>query len=495
MASIVATPDPTTGSVLVELDRQLVIDDFNRVVALGSWGSTSGPGGAYTLVGGTIATDYQVNGTRGQMILNTTATVRRAFLLSGLTDMDVMVRTIVPVAPTGAPIDMRVMLRGVGAEGYVIRLRLNINTTAALSIQYRDPVGNILPLTDEVLIPGLTVTASNDVMIQATISGDLIRARAWDSASAEPQTWLVMARDTRVIAGHVELSAARNTGNTNGVVTVSFDDFSVLASVEPLNLWRVTPDGAQTLVRGSSFFTQNPAGTAVIWDNEAPFDIDIFYVLKSSDSVTATVTSNTVNLTSGGDAWLRDPYDPGKNLIIEVSGDPFDYCDDTPRIMFADLQSKSYDSASGVFEIIDAQRPETVAQVRKRYGSTLYLSSKEAGDVEAIEAIIAGGYPLLLSLPVVYQFGLPTGSDWITVLTVSSDPPGVDRRLPARNWTLPFRLSDPAADTGTGNTGGNGVGGGDATYNALAASVIGATYNSLTATGFTYDDIAAGVGY
>lgn len=425
------------------------------------------------------------------MILNTAGSTRSAYLLSGLTDMTMRADIVVPVNPTGASVDSGLFVRNTLLAGYLFRVRMNTNTTATLSIQLRDAVGTLFPITAETLIPNFTVDALNDYTIEATISRGRIRAKAWLTATAEPQTWLIEASNTTYTAGSVGLFAIRNTGNTNGVFTVSFDNFEVMASVEPLNLWRHTPDGSEVLVRGSGFFGE----TGVFWDNEAPFDVDIFYTLRSSDSDTDTITSNTVNLASGDDVWLRDPYNPSNNLIIEIDDEPFDYCTDDPKIMFSDLLGRVYSSASGIFDIIDTQRPETIAQTRKRYGSTLILTSKEPEDVEAIEAIIAGGYPLLLSLPVVYQFGLPYGTDWITVFDVDQQPVGVDRRVEARVWTLPFRLSLPPADVDTGNTGGNGIGGGDATYDALMASLIGVDYTTLAAAGFDYDDIAAGTGY
>jgi hypothetical protein len=493
MASIVATPDPTTGSVLLQLNRQLVIDNFNRVVA-GGWGSASLIGGAYTTGGA----DFSVNGTVGIMTLNSLGAAYRARISSGLTDVDATLRSALLVNPTGAPIDTGIMLRYTDpAETYYLaRVRLSPGgVPATLSIQHVSGATRT-PLTAEVPV-GFNVSGTNDFNIRFTASGNLLRARVWRGAigEAEPETWLVEARDTSYTSGSVGVHAWRNSGNTNAAPEVRTEDFTVLASVAPLNLWRHTPDGTATLVRGSGFFTDTFTGTAVVWDNEAPFDTNIFYTLRSADSVTDTVTSNTVSLASGGDVWLRDPYNPSNNLVIEISDVPFDYCNDDPRIMFADLQSKVYESASGIFDLIDAQRPETIAQTRKRYGSTLYLTSKEAADVDAIEAIIAGGYPLRLSLPVVYQFGLPYGTDWVTFLAVQSDPPGTDRRLPTRNWVMPFRLSLPPSDVDTGSTGGSGIGGGGATFDNLAASVIGLTFNSLTAAGQTFDSIAAGTGY
>jgi hypothetical protein len=99
-------------------------------------------------------------------------------------------------------------------------------------------------------------------------------------------------------------------------------------------------------------------------------------------------------------------------------------------------------------------------------------------------------------LPMVYGWAHRSfGTDYITIFDVNQSLLGVDQRGSFRVWTVPFRLSPEPADTSGGGTGGNGVGGGDATYDVLAASVIGATYNSLTAAGFTYTQIAQGTGY
>jgi hypothetical protein len=495
MASIVATADPATGSVLINIDRRLVVDDFNRVVGAGSWGSASLIGGAYTLAGGTVGTDYLVNGTVGQMILATASQTRNATLLSGLTDVDASAPFVIPVAPTGASIDARVAVRRNAGASYAARVAVGPSTTAVLSIVYVDTGGTVFTLSDLFTIPDFVVSASNALSIRITASGDLLKARAWATAAAEPSTWQVTARHSALTSGGVGVAAIRNTGNLNGSQTVSWDNFTVNASVEPLSLWRHTPDGTEALVRGSGFFTAPADETAVIWDNEAPFDTDIFYTLRSSDSITDTLTSNTVSLDSDGMAWLRDPYIPANNIAFETSGDLFDFCDDEPRIMFGGLGGKGYRSASGIFDIIEAQRPDTVAMTRKRYASSLILLSKELADIDTIETIIAGGYPLLLSLPAVYGFGRPYNTDWITISDVEASPIGVDQRLPARAWSLPFQLSSPAVDISSGQTGGNGIGGGDATYDVLAASTIGTTYNSLTAAGLTYNQIAAGTGY
>jgi hypothetical protein len=491
MASLVATTSPATGSILIQLDRQLVIDTFSRVV-VNDWGSATTIGGAYTEVGG-VAADYDVDGFSG--LQESIPGTFHSGQISNSASLTGSARFVIPVNPTGGYTDVGMLSRGSGGDFILFRLRVNPGGPVTAQILFRQ-AGVLTALSDAVNIT-FNITATQAIGITIQDSGTRLRMKAWRSLLAEPVAWTIDIPDpTGRGSGTVGLYSLSEGTNTNGVFQYSFDNFQVLVGVEPLSLYRVTPDGVETLVRGSGFLTQFPEGQATIWDNEAPFDVDVFYVLRSADNPTFDVlTSNTVDLDSGGDVWLRDPYNPSLNLIIEISDEPFDYCTDDPRIMFADLLGRSYSSASGIFDIIDTQRPETIAQTRKRYASTLILTSKEPEDGEAIEAITAGGYPLLLSLPTVYQFGLPTGTDWITILDIDQQPVGVDRRVPARVWALPFRLALPPADVDTGSTGGSGIGAGGASYDDLAASVIGATYTLLAAAGLTYNDIAAGTGY
>lgn len=505
MASIVATPDPATGAILLNVDRLLIFDIFDRITANGwgvadlggTWAVTSGPAANFSTDGANALISLSTAGTGYKISITPTA--------GNIADAEFFTQFSLPVIPTGDRIYHRVLMRETAGGAYQARVNFGAASDNFLELFTADYIGGTLFfLTEGILLPFAT-TAPTEVSVRMQTVGDTIRARAWLTSGAEPDVWQVSARNAQHTSGVFAIQSDRGPANTNGTFNMTTWITMVNLGAEPLNLYRVTPDGTRTLVRGSGFFmpdpatpvtyTTNPTIPAIVWDNEAPFDVNVFYELSSELSDTAVLTSNTVSLASGGDVWLRDPYDPSKNLIIEISEVPFDYCDETPRIMFADLQSKIYDNASGVFDLIDAERPETVAQTRKRYGSTLYLTSKEAQDVTDIEAILAGGYPLLLSLPPVYQFGLPYGTDWVTFLGVQSDPPGADRRLPTRNWIMPFRLSLPPSDVDTGNTGGNGIGGGDATYDALAASALGLTYNSLTAAATTYNAVAAGTGY
>jgi hypothetical protein len=126
----------------------------------------------------------------------------------------------------------------------------------------------------------------------------------------------------------------------------------------------------------------------------------------------------------------------------------------------------------------------------------MILASKSLTDVDDLEALIAPGTVLMLSLPAAYGFGRPYGSDYITVQDVVQAPVDTDDyQTPFRAWELPFMLSPSPPDTNEGMTGSNGIGGGGATYADMTASVIGASYATTTATGLTYQQLAQGVGY
>jgi hypothetical protein len=69
MASLTATPDPTTGTVLLDVEQTTLRDIFSRVTASG-WGSAT-TGQAWTVSGG-AAGDYATTGTTGTHTMNTT---------------------------------------------------------------------------------------------------------------------------------------------------------------------------------------------------------------------------------------------------------------------------------------------------------------------------------------------------------------------------------------------------------------------------------------
>lgn len=496
MSSIVATADPVTGTVLLSMNQVEARDQFTRVVANG-WGNAT-TGEAWTVSGGAAA-DYSVNGTQGVMSLTSVGVTRNAFLTTSVSnDTDSRMSTTVPVMPTGAAISFSHSVRQTDLSNNYMA-QVNIATTGVATLELRSVVLGVSTVLASVVLNQVHA-AGGQWTIRIAACGSTIMAKAWRSTVGEPG-WLLSVQNFDLTTGlNVQARSVLNTGNTNALpVNITFDNMGTGVS-QPIRIFRVTPDGTRTELRGSPLSTEDvtsasTSGQAIAWDGEVPFDVNVFYEMTSNCSSTVVATSNTINLSSSGTGWLRDPVDPTRNFQILLDAS-FDECLEQDVVVFSGLGNPAYANASGIFDIIDTQRPNTVSQTRKNYASSLALTSFSLDDILTLEDIFDPGRILLLSLPTTYGWALRTsGTDYITCGDIQQSYVGNDQRVTARAWFIPFRLSGPPADPGPGGNGGNGIGGGDATYDALAASVIGTDYNTLTAAALTYFQIAAGTGY
>lgn len=498
MATAVATTDPATGTVLVTVEQTIIRDLFTRVVASG-WGNATS-GGTWTVSG--TAANFSVTGTRGQIALTPVNTAHRTQIGTGWADTDQTMTLIPGVVALGGNIEMGLISRrdsGTNTE-YQAMVAFGLLGVATLILR-RNLAGTLTTLAS-VTLP-FTYTNTSQVRIRFMTCGQNLMAKAWLSTTSQPAAWNATAVDGSItslaINKQVGTRATLMSTNTNPLpVNVQFDDYAVSYG-QPLHMYRITPDNVSTEVRGSPFFTDEATAaadtaTAVIWDGEAPFETNIQYHVYT-DCGTFAFGSNVVNLDDGGTGWLRDPQDPTRNLRISLEGD-YDDCVDQDIIVFSGFGDREYESASGIFDVIDARRPITISQTRKNYGSSLTLTSFSLDDVDLLEDILQDGQILLLSLPVIYGFGHRTyGSDYVTFFDAQAGVPGVDQRVTARGWLVPFRLSDAPPDADEDQTGGNGIGGGGATYDELAASALGTTYTNLQLSGETFFQVASGVGY
>lgn len=497
MATVLATPDPTTGSTLIEVEQTIARDLFTRVVA-GGWGSAT-TGQAWVVSGG-AAGDYSVNGTQGVVSNNSLNVVRITHLPTASVDHDFTITWISPAAaPTGGNFQPGVIARFVDASNYYAA-QLDVAPTGVVTLTL---LKRVLATNTTLATVTLATTHAGSAQYGLRISacGNLIQAKAWNATVSEPE-WMVSAVDNDLASGtRAGTRSILGTGVSNALPVVWQFDNMVTIVGDPVRLFRVVA-GVPTEVRGSPFSTvagtaaANTA-TAIFWDNEAPFDVETEYILTSNCSPDEVAGSGPVTLDSNDNAWLRDPIDPTLNVAINLEG-WFDDCVDQDIVVLSRLGNPSYPNASGVFDIIDNPRPNTISQVRKNFLSALELTSFSLGDILNLEDIFGTGRILVLSIPVSANLGWAqrtSGTDYITILDLSQSYVGTDQGVTARGWSLTFRLSPPPVDTSGGGDGGNGIGGGGATYDDLAASVIGTDYNTLTAAGFTYFQIAAGTGY
>lgn len=212
------------------------------------------------------------------------------------------------------------------------------------------------------------------------------------------------------------------------------------------------------------------------------------------DSVyqTFNTVSNYVIIEAAPDGWLKHPTMPMLDVRLDncevhspdcLTGDQL--------VFFKALDSETYASASGVFDVVNEARPFVVGQIRKDQTSTLVVISRRLQDITALRNLLSPGEPLILNLPTIYGWGIETyGQDWIQVGDSASSRLGVDMRKPYRTWTLPFAVVDDEFAYPSGGTGGNGIGVAGATWGDLAAS--GQTWQQHADTGNWWIDTAQG---
>jgi hypothetical protein len=495
MVSIVATPDPTTGSMLVQTEQTIGRDLFTRVVA-GGWGNMT-TGQAWQNNGG-AAGDFSVNGVEGQVSNNSLNASRLTTFDTLSTDHDFTIhwRTAV-VLPTGNNFIGGAVARYTDTNNYYLAaVDLAPNDVVTLTIRKR-VLGVNSNVTSSFTLPFLN-SAGVIIGIRIAVCGHQIKAKAWNLLQSEPD-WILTASDFDLTTGtRTGQRSLLSTGVTNVLPVPWQFDNAVAIIGQPFRVFR-SVGGVETELRGSPGNSNKEtaaadSATATYWDNEGPFNVSTTYVLKSNCNDTNIATSTPVTLDSDF-GWLRDPTNPSRNIEL-IQDDLFDPCVDEQVVVFSGLGNPAYVNSSGIFPIIDAERPRVVSQTRKNYASALTLTSFSLDDILDLEDLYRPGAILSLSLPTSFGWALRTsGTDYIVIGDVSQAYLGVDQELTARVWSMPFWLTGPPADTSEGGTGGSGIGGGDAIYDVLAASVLGTTYNTLTASGQTYDQVAAGTGY
>lgn len=494
MVSVTATPDPTTGSTLVQVEQTIARDLFTRVVA-GGWGNAT-TGQAWSTSGG-AAGDYSVTGTAGQVTINSINVSRLTHYDTLSVDHDTTIQWISPAStPTGANWSIGVVGRYTDSNNYYVgHIQVAPAGTVTATISKR-----VLGVTTEVTTFVLPVThvGNAQYFLRLAVCGSTIKFKAWSTLVAEPD-WVLTITDFDLTTGtRTGTRSLFFVGVTNPMpFPWTFDNMVTIVS-QPIRLYRVV-GGVYEEMRGSPGNTNQQTAaaataTATYWDNEGPFNVSTTYALRSACTNVDLATSTPVTLTSDF-GWLRDPTDPSRNTEI-AQFSFFDPCVDEEAVIFSGLGNPEYANGSGIFPIVDAERPRAVSQTRKNYASALALTSFSLDDIINLEDLYRPGTILALSLPTSFGWALrSSGTDYIIIGDISQSYIGVDQELTARSWTMPFWLIGPPADTSEGGTGGNGLGGGGATYDELAASALGTTYNSLTASALTFDQVAAGTGY
>lgn len=413
-----------------------LVDTFTRVVAAGSWGiATSGQ----TWNG--AASQLSVNGTVGLVTHDAANQTILADINPGANIASVRLRGHVrcPVVATGAPFSTHYRYRLSGGDFYGTGIQWMTTGVATLAV-FKSIGGVITTLgTADLAAP---YTGAETIAINLEAVGTTIRARAWFTTSGEPvDTWMVtITNATDLTTGTIGIRSSRSAGNTNGTQSMRFDNLRV-------------------------------------------YDLD-----QTEEGI-----SGTVVLAAAPDGWIKSPSYPLDNLRLDNCDVHSPQCLDVEQnVFFQRLDTVTYRSATGVFDIIGDPRPNTVAMPRKAQTVGLIFVSRQLSSIPAIEALFAPGSVLLLQLPQQYGWGTSTyGSEYVTVGDIDVDriaPQQMDK--PYRTWSVPLTVTRPAADISSGGAGGSPLGPAYATYDAMKAD--GYTYTQLIAFGNTYQQWAQG---
>lgn len=410
---------------------QTANDDFNRTV-VADWGALTS-GEDWTNTNGTAA-DFSVNGTKGVQVGANPTNVLRTSHAMVTSSPDMRVRVTVNLdtgAVAGADITGWVLARLTDLSNYYLAQLEFDSATDGVILRIGKRVAGTLTLfggSTTVLASGLA--ANQQFTVDLEVLGTTVRAKSWATLSAEPLDWQLTTTDSALTTGTgIGLASRRETGNTNTDVQVQWD-----------NLFVYEPGGIQ----------------------------------------------------ASPDGWLKSPVSPTLDIRIDNCEVHSPDCLNSEQLVFFKaLDTEEYESASGVFPIVNATRPIVVSQIRKELTTTLSIVSRRLEDITAIRNLLSSGEVLTLSLPTIYGWGIETfGTDWIHVGTDSSSRLGPDMRKPYRMWVLPLILVDPTIAYPTLQTGGNNIGVSGSTWGDLAAA--GQTWGTHAATANTWLDTAQG---
>lgn len=251
------------------------------------------------------------------------------------------------------------------------------------------------------------------------------------------------------------------------------------ASYDPLTFVPPQVRSNQPIVTGDGYglYTLLSHSKAVFYDFEAPLDAPVTYTTDSAE-VFNTTASTTATLPSvAGQGWLIDPFRPGLNLPLKLTGSMNGVNCPLPKpgVYFAGLGDREFAADSQAFGVSGARRPVVAYSVRKDHTSELRLATRTLADRDATDALLANGGPVLLQLTAEYG----EADKYMQVGDVATGRLGPDARKPYRGYRLPYAVIDAPEGESQGAVG--------TRYRDLCAKY--ATWDAMKADGVTWEFI------
>ncbi|WP_327162115.1 hypothetical protein [Streptomyces zaomyceticus] len=209
-----------------------------------------------------------------------------------------------------------------------------------------------------------------------------------------------------------------------------------------ITVWRVTPDGKRTLVRGASGLLDRTLITSdvlVIEDYEAPLGVAVRYEIEMHDAA---------GVLQGNRSIEADPLDPGDRLLCWIK-DP-----GLPQFNTRALVASPPEWARPIEQVVHRprgrSRPVVHSQVRQDYEGQLVVVTRTDDETEALNRVLDSGGVLFL------QFA-PGWHESDRYVSVGETP--LPRLVPDgeeewRAWTLPLITVDMPTTLGIAGSAG-----------------------------------------
>lgn len=220
-------------------------------------------------------------------------------------------------------------------------------------------------------------------------------------------------------------------------------------------------------------------------DTLAPYDVNIFYRWSGFPAGAGSVIVQGPFLeTSTGGVTLRDPLRPWANLELSfcntMTQAMAEMCGPIiPALMWVGLGDKTYRADANLFDVYNARVPADIYGVRKRLDGSMKVLSKTLAAKDAVETFFAGGGPVAIHLPPVYGFPDAVVQPGDVNETYLSE----DQRRAIRMWEAPFTVVDQPVGPVQGTV----------CANWCAVQATFPTFAALTASGYTWGQVASGV--
>jgi hypothetical protein len=228
--------------------------------------------------------------------------------------------------------------------------------------------------------------------------------------------------------GPITLTVTPQPDNSPPRVRIDVNDAT--NSITSLTVRRLDPDGRYRKVRTSDDAPLPlDAGSATIFDHEAPFGAPVTYTTDVAGSPNVTVTLAVSS------AWLIHPQVPARSARIPD---------------FVNMGSRARSLDVGVFAILEREFPVTAtAGARLAPSGTLTVRTYTDSERVALDGVLSDGSVLLLNIPASKGLGVPTS--YVQLFDTSEDRIANFGPLPYREWPLQYQTVDrPAGGTQAG---------------------------------------------